>query len=215
MSESYYLGIELGSTRIKAVLIDESTGVVASGSHTWANQLVDGYWSYSLDAVWVGLREAYANLAGDFELKRGSTLTQVGCIGISAMMHGYLAFDAGDKLLAPFRTWRNTTTGPASEELTREFNFAMPQRWSGSHLYQAVLNGEAHVADIAHLTTLAGYVHWMLTGEKVLGVGDASGMLPIDAAHQWDQSRLDIFQGLLRAHGCELELTAILPLRGN
>ena len=203
----HFLGIELGSTRIKAVLIDESMAVVAQGSHTWANQLVGRYWSYSLDAVWAGLQEAYANLVSDF----GQAPT-IDCIGISAMMHGYLPFSADDGLLVPFRTWRNTTTERASDELTRELGFTMPQRWSGSHLYQAVLDGEPHVADIAHLTTLAGYVHWQLTGQKVLGVGDASGMFPIDPeTHQWDQGRVAIFQSLLKAHGCDLDLAAILP----
>jgi len=203
----HFLGIELGSTRIKAVLIDESMAVVAQGAYTWANQLVDGYWSYSLDAVWAGLQEAYANLVADF-----GQPPKIDCIGISAMMHGYLAFSADDQLLVPFRTWRNTTTEQASEQLTRELGFTMPQRWSGSHLFQAVLDGEPHVGSIAYLTTLAGYVHWQLTGQKVLGVGDASGMWPIDSTtHQWDQKRLAIVSSMLASLGCDLDLMAILP----
>ena len=211
MSQSYFLGIELGSTRIKAVLIDESMSVVATGSHTWENQLVDGVWSYALPDVWAGLRGAYTDLAADAAGIDGA-LTNLSCIGISAMMHGYLAFDAEGELLVPFRTWRNTSTGQASEELTQELGFTMPQRWSGSHLYQAVLNGEDHVSKIDFLTTLAGYVHWILTGQRVLGVGDASGMLPIDPiSHQWDQPRLQKVQALLDAHQAGIDLAKILP----
>lgn len=175
------LGIELGSTRIKAVLIDENHAPIASGGHDWENQLVDGIWTYRLEDVWEGIQNAYARLAADVEKQYGEKLQTVSGIGISAMMHGYLPFDANDKQLTGFRTWRNTITGPATEKLTGLFEFNIPQRWSIAHLYQAILNGEEHIKDIAFLTTLAGYVHWKLTGQKVLGVGDASGMFPIDS----------------------------------
>ena len=212
MADGMYLGIELGSTRIKAVLIDSTMAVVATGSHTWENQLVDGYWTYSLDDVWAGLRAAYADLAAAAQAATGQPLTTVDAIGISAMMHGYLAFDAQDQLLVPFRTWRNTTTGQAAEELTAALDFAIPQRWSIAHLYQAVLGGEAHVPAISFATTLAGYVHWQLTGQKVLGVGDASGMFPIDSStHQYDQSRLATTQRLLADHGVAWQLSDVLP----
>ena len=164
------LGVELGSTRIKSVVLDSAFQVKASGSHTWENRLQDGYWTYSLDDVWRGLNDAIGQMDG---------LTNVTAIGVSAMMHGYLAFDKNGELLVPFRTWRNTTTEQASAELTELFGFNIPQRWSIAHLYQAILNGETHVSDIAFMTTLAGYVHWQLTGEKVIGIGDASGMFPI------------------------------------
>ena len=171
------LGIELGSTRIKACLVGEDPSVVvAVGEHEWENQLVDGRWSYSIDDVWAGVRAAYADLVS----KLPETPTTYAAIGISAMMHGYLALDGGGEPLVPFRTWRNTSTGPAAEELTREFGVNIPLRWSIAHLYQAVLDDEPHVANIRHLTTLAGYVHAKLTGERVLGIGDASGMFPID-----------------------------------
>jgi len=211
MSFDYYLGIEFGSTRIKAQLIDDTYAVVATGSHTWENQLIEGQWSYRLEDVWTGVREAYAELAGEAERVLGHPLTTCAAIGVSAMMHGYLAFDESDELLVPFRTWRNTTTAQASEELTRKLNFTIPQRWSIAHLYQAVLNGEEHVSRIRHLTTLAGYVHFMLTGERVLGVGDASGMFPIGADNTWDQDRLDIVQTLVDEHHAGVDLDHILP----
>ena len=175
------LGIEFGSTRIKAVLVDGSHAPVAQGDFTWENQLKDGVWTYPLEAVHTGLQHAYAALAADVQAKYGQPLTTVGCIGISAMMHGYLAFDGADRLLVPFRTWRNTMTGPAAAELTEALGFNIPQRWSIAHFYQALLNGEGHLGELAFFTTLAGYVHWQLTGQKVLGVGDASGMFPIDS----------------------------------
>ena len=175
------LGIEFGSTRIKAVLVDGSHAPVAQGDFTWENQLKDGVWTYPLEAVHTGLQHAYAALAADVQAKYGQPLTTVGCIGISAMMHGYLAFDGADRLLVPFRTWRNTMTGPAAAELTEALGFNIPQRWSIAHFYQALLNGEGHLGELAFFTTLAGYVHWRLTGQKVLGVGDASGMFPIDS----------------------------------
>jgi sugar (pentulose or hexulose) kinase len=177
------LGIELGSTRIKACLIGESpTEVLATGAHEWQNQLVDGVWTYSLDAVWVGLQAAFAALAADSRSRHGVAPTELAGIGVSAMMHGYLAFDAAGELLTPFRTWRNTSTGAAAAELSEVLGVNIPLRWSIAHLHQAVLDGESHVPQIRSITTLAGYVHEALTGERVLGVGDASGMFPIDAA---------------------------------
>ncbi|MDE6693587.1 MAG: ATPase, partial [Muribaculaceae bacterium] len=176
------LGIELGSTRIKAVLIDENNNPIAQGSHQWENQLVDGLWTYSVEAVWYGMQDAYSNLRKDVLAKYDVEIENLAAIGISAMMHGYMAFDAEGKILAPFRTWRNTNTGEAAAKLSELFDFNIPLRWSISHLYQAILNGEKHVADISFLTTLAGYVHWRLTGENVIGVGDASGMIPVDPA---------------------------------
>ena len=175
------LGIEFGSTRIKAVLIDFDHKTVAQGNHEWENRLENNIWTYSLDDIHLGLQDAYANLAKDVEDKYGVKLTHIGAIGISAMMHGYMPFDKDGKLLTAFRTWRNTITGPAAEELSSLFDFNIPQRWSIAHLRQAMLNGEAHIPSIAHLTTLAGYIHWRLTGRKVLGVGEASGMFPIDS----------------------------------
>lgn len=177
------LGIELGSTRIKACLIgDDPSEVIASGSHEWENQLVDGVWTYALDDVWAGLQAAYADLVADARARHGVEPTAFAAVGISAMMHGYLAFDSSGELLAPFRTWRNTTTGDAATELTGLFGVNIPLRWSIAHLHQAVRDAEPHVAKIASLNTLAGYVHEQLTGRRVLGVGDASGMFPIDAA---------------------------------
>lgn len=176
------LGIEFGSTRIKAVLIGaDNAETIASGSHEWENQFVDGMWTYSLDAIWKGLQDCYQGLANDVKNKYGVTLRTTGSIGFSGMMHGYMAFDKNNEQLVPFRTWRNTITEEASEILSKAFDFNIPQRWSVAHLYQAILNGESHVKDIDFITTLAGYVHWKLTGKKVLGVGEASGMFPIDS----------------------------------
>lgn len=174
------LGIEFGSTRIKAVLIGEDKSPIASGSHDWENSLVDGIWTYSLEEIWSGLQDCYSKMAADVEEKYGAKITKLASIGFSAMMHGYMAFDKEGNLLVPFRTWRNTITEQASKELTELFGYPIPQRWSIAHLYQAILNGEEHVKDIAFQTTLAGYIHWQLCGEKVLGVGEASGMFPID-----------------------------------
>ena len=185
-----YLGIELGSTRIKAVLIDTSHRLIASGSHTWENQLENGIWTYALNDIWAGIRDCYARLAADVHGKYGVKLETIGGIGISAMMHGYMVFGEDDELLVPFRTWRNTNTGEAAKQLTTLFGFNIPLRWSVSHLYQAILNREPHVPEIQYLTTLAGYIHWQLTGEKVLGVGDASGMFPIDDATRGYDSRM-------------------------
>ncbi|MCL1929171.1 MAG: FGGY-family carbohydrate kinase [Treponema sp.] len=191
------LGIELGSTRIKAVLIDENHVPIASGGHDWENQLVDGIWTYSLDDVWKGLQSCFRNLAADVQNNYGTSLEKTGAIGFSAMMHGYIVFDKDEKQLVPFRTWRNTITEKASAELTEKFNFAIPQRWSIAHLYQAILNKESHVKDIAFITTLAGYVHYKLTGKKVLGIGDASGMFPIDSTNnKYHAKMLETFNGL-------------------
>lgn len=176
------LGIELGSTKIKAVLLTENFMQVASGSHDWESSYENGLWTYSLNAVWDGLRDCYRKLTDDVREQYGVELTKIGCIGVSAMMHGYLPFDRSGNLLVPFRTWQNTCTGAASTELSDLFQFNIPQRWSIAHLYQAILNGEDHVKDIAFLTTLAGYVHWQLTDRKVLGIDDASGMFPIDSS---------------------------------
>ena len=172
------LGIEFGSTRIKAVLIDDAYHTIAAGDYEWASHLEDGLWSYTQEEIWKGLQTAYARMAGDVETAYGERLTHVGHIGFSAMMHGYLAFDKSGELLVPFRTWQNTNTHEAHEKLSELFQYNIPERWSVAHLYQAVLNHEEHVSKVDYITTLAGYVHWKLTGEKVLGVGDASGMFP-------------------------------------
>ncbi|WP_062380396.1 xylulokinase [Demequina pelophila] len=206
------LGIELGSTRIKACLIGPDHAVIATGSHAWENQFVDRVWTYPLESVWEGLQAAFADLVANVEREHGVRLTSVGALGVSAMMHGYLAFDAQDELLVPFRTWRNTTTEAAASELTEVLGFNFPLRWSASHLYQAILDQEAHVPDVAFFTTLAGYVHWRLTGRKVLGVGDASGMFPIDpATRDYDADMLGRFQGLVDARQPGLDVRAILP----
>jgi sugar (pentulose or hexulose) kinase len=198
------LGIELGSTRIKACLIGEDHVTIASGSAEWDNELVDGRWTYSLEAVWDGLRTSYAALVADAEERHGVRPTRYAAMGVSAMMHGYLAFDADGELLVPFRTWRNTSTGEAAEQLSAALDFSVPLRWSIAHLYQAVLDGESHVAHIDHITTLAGYVHERLTGRSVLGVGDASGVFPIDpATRDYDADRLTRAQALV-----DQELTA-------
>ena len=206
------LGIELGSTRIKAVLIDENHTPIASGSYAWENKYEDGFWTYSLDEVWTGLQESYRELSEDVIGKFNFRLQTIGTFGFSAMMHGYLAFDKGGSLLVPFRTWRNTTTGQASVKLTELFQFNIPQRWSIAHLYQAILNGESHIHEIDHLTTLAGYVHWKLTGQKVLGVGEASGMFPIDnQTNYYIEHMLAQFNELLLQENISWELTDILP----
>ena len=210
--EKTALGIEFGSTRIKAVLIGPEHTPLAQGDYTWENQLHNGIWTYPLEQVWQGLQSAYAALAADVQQKYGCTLTKVGCIGISAMMHGYLAFDANGELLVPFRTWRNTITGAAAEELTAAFGFNIPQRWSIAHLYQAMLNKEEHLSKLDFFTTLAGYVHWRLTGHKVLGVGDASGMFPIDSTTGgYDAAMLQKFNTMAAAKGYAVNLNALLP----
>lgn len=206
------LGIEFGSTRIKAVLIDKEHRPIASGSHDWQNQLVDGIWSYSEEAIWGGLQDCYAKLLSDVEAKYGVVIKKLAAIGFSGMMHGYLAFDKNKNLLVPFRTWRNTITGQAADKLTEVLNFNIPQRWSIAHLYQAILNDEAHVKDIDYFTTLAGYIHWTLTGEKVLGIGEASGMFPIDSAKRdYDAEMIAKFDALPEVARYSWKLEEILP----
>jgi len=206
------LGIELGSTRIKAVLIDTQHRPIASGNHEWENRLENGVWTYRLDDVWTGLQACFQNLSQDVQNQYGVPLTKVGALGVSAMMHGYLAFDKNDELLTPFRTWRNTTTGQAAGELTGLLGFNIPQRWSIAHLYQAILNGEDHVGKISFLTTLAGYVHWRLTGQKVLGVGDASGMFPIDSdICDFNAGMVAKFDQKIAARGFSWKLRDLLP----
>ena len=207
-----FLGIELGSTRIKGVLIDEKGAPLAAGSYEWENQYVDGIWTYSLEEVWKGMQGCYQNLLKDVKEQYGVTVTKIGSMGLSAMMHGYLAFDKEDNLLVPFRTWRNTITEEAASKLTKEFNYNIPQRWSIAHLYQAILNKEEHVKDVAFFTTLAGYVHFKLTGRRVLGVGDASGMFPIDIkSGDYDKTMIDKFNKLTEAEGFAWKLEDILP----
>ena len=201
------LGIELGSTRIKAVLIDENHIPIASGDYEWENRLVDGIWTYPMELIHRGVQTCFQRLKADVQAKYGVELTTVGAMGVSAMMHGYLPFDKDGNQLAEFRTWRNTITGEAAEKLTELFHFNIPQRWSIAHLYQAILNGEAHVKDIAHLTTLAGYLHWRFTGERVMGVGEASGMFPIDSKTlDYDEEMVRKFNDLTG-----MDLRAILP----
>ncbi len=190
------LGIEFGSTRIKAVLIDDNGTVLAVGGYDWENSLKNGIWTYSMDEIYAGLKGSYASLKADVKEKYGITLKRLKAIGISGMMHGYLPFDSKGELLADFRTWRNTITAQAAERLTKEFNFNIPQRWSIAHLYQAILNGEEHVKDIAYFTTLAGFIHTLLTGEKVLGIGEASGMFPMNG-NGYDEAMLTKFDDLL------------------
>ena len=206
------LGIEFGSTRIKAVLVDENHTTIATGAHDWENQLVDGIWTYSLDAIWNGLQDCYAKLAQDVQKEYGVVITKLAGLGFSGMMHGYMAFDENDELLVPFRTWRNTITGAAASELTSVFNFNIPQRWSIAHLYQAILNNEEHVEKIKFFTTLAGYIHWKLTGEKVLGVGEASGMFPIDSkTRDFNAKMLEQFNALENVKKYPWTLDEILP----
>ena len=207
-----YLGIEFGSTRIKAILIDESANVVASGAHDWENRLDNGIWTYTLDDIREGLQDAYAKVAADYKRVTGEPLTTVGSMGISAMMHGYMPFDESGKLLVPFRTWRNTITAEASEKLSELFGFNIPQRWSIAHLYQAILNGEEHVGDIKSVLTLAGYIQWILTGRKVVGVGEASGMFPIDSnTCGYDAKMLAQFDELVADKGFGWKLGDVLP----
>lgn len=206
------LGLEFGSTRIKAVLIDEEHHPIASGDHEWENRLDNGIWTYTLDDIWTGLCDSYEKMAKDVKEKYDVVLTDIGAIGFSAMMHGYMAFDRDGELLVPFRTWRNSTTGQSAKALTELFQYNIPERWSIAHLYQAILNEEEHVKDIAYITTLAGYIHWQLTGEKVLGVGDASGMFPIDPeTKDYDQKKIDQFDELIAEKGYGWKLREILP----
>lgn len=206
------LGIEFGSTRIKCALIDEDCNPIAQGSHTWENQLIDGLWTYSIDDIWTGLQDCYAQLRADVKEKYSVEIEILASMGVSAMMHGYMPFNKDGKILVPFRTWRNTNTGKAAAALSELFDFNIPLRWSISHLYQAILNNEPHVKDITFFTTLAGYIHWQLTGEKVLGIGDASGMLPIDPElKDFNRTMMDKFQKIIDPYGFPWKLADILP----
>lgn len=206
------LGIELGSTRIKAVLVNEKNQPIASGSHEWENQLVNNIWTYSEEAIWTGIQESYQDMVKDVKEKYGVPVKKLAAIGFSAMMHGYMPFNEAGELLVPFRTWRNTMTEKASEELTELFQYHIPQRWSIAHLYQAMLNQEPHVKGITFMTTLEGYVHWKLTGEKVLGVGEGSGMFPIDMEiKNYDPKCLAAFDKLAAPYGFPWKLEEILP----
>ena len=206
------LGIELGSTRIKAVLIDQENKPIAQGSHTWENQLVDGLWTYSIEAIWSGLQDCYADLRANVKNLYGIEIETLAAIGVSAMMHGYMPFNKKEEILVPFRTWRNTNTGRAAAALSELFFYNIPLRWSISHLYQAILDNESHVNEIDFLTTLAGYVHWQITGEKVLGIGDASGMLPIDpTTHNYSAEMVAKFDKLIAPKEYSWKLEDILP----
>lgn len=206
------LGIEFGSTRIKAVLIDGDNKPIAQGSHEWENSLVDGLWTYSIEEIWYGLQDCYADMLKDVKAQYDCVVENLTAIGISAMMHGYMAFDENDKILVPFRTWRNTNTGQAAAKLSELFVYNIPLRWSISHLYQCILEDNSHVKDIKFLTTLAGYIHWQLTGEKVLGVGDASGMLPIDPeTKDYNAEMVSKFDKLVAPKGYPWKLLDILP----
>ena len=206
------VGIEFGSTRIKAVLVGQDGSPLAAGGHTWENRYENGIWTYRLDDIWGGLQDAFAELQKDVEKQFGAPLKTVGAIGFSAMMHGYMAFDKDGELLVPFRTWRNTITEEAADILTEKFSFNVPQRWSIAHLYQAMLNKEEHLSNLSFFTTLAGYIHWKLTGEKVLGIGDASGMFPIDSAtRDYDEKMVSCFDGLVEADGYSWRLKDVLP----
>ena len=206
------LGIEFGSTRIKAVLIDEANVPIAQGSHEWENQLVNGLWTYTTESVWYGLQSCYADLRANVLKEYDVEIEHLAAIGISAMMHGYMAFDKNDKIQVPFRTWRNTNTGAAAAELSSLFKFNIPLRWSISHLYQCILDKEPHVGDITFLTTLAGYVHWKLTGKKVLGIGDASGMIPVDPnTKDYSAEMVEKFDALVAPKKFKWKLKDILP----
>ena len=206
------LGIEFGSTRIKAVLIDENNTPIAQGSHEWENQLIDGLWTYSIEAIWNGVQNCYADLRANVKAQYDTEIERLASIGVSAMMHGYMAFNEKEEILASFRTWRNTNTGAAAAELSKLFNFNIPLRWSISHIYQAILNKEEHVKDITYLTTLAGYIHWQITGKKVLGIGDASGMLPIDSTTKnYCADMVEKFDKLVEPYGYSWKLNDILP----
>ncbi len=206
------LGIEFGSTRIKAVLVDDNNVPIASGSHDWENRYVDGIWTYTLEDIWTGLQDAYKNMADDVRNQYDIELETIGAIGFSAMMHGYMPFNKEGELLVPFRTWRNNITEDASSRLTELFNYHIPQRWSIAHLYQAILNGEPHVKDIDFFTTLEGYIHWQLTGEKVLGIGEASGMFPIDLeTKDYNARMINQFDALVAAKGFPWKLSDLLP----
>nr|MCR4842900.1 ATPase [Eubacterium sp.] len=206
------LGIELGSTRIKAVLTDLGGKVLAMGFSDWENSLVDGIWTYSLDEIHAGVKGCYASLRENVEREYGVMLTTVGGIGISAMMHGYMAFDKEGTLLSPFQTWRNSNTQASADALTELFDFNIPLRWTIAHLYQRILDNEPHVKDIDFVTTLDSYIHRVLTGEKVTGIGDASGIFPVDSdAHDYDQGMVDKFDELIAGRGYSWKLRDVLP----
>ena len=206
------LGIEFGSTRIKVVLIDKDHHPIASGSHDWENRLENNIWTYTLEDIWSGLQDSYKNLVNDVKEKYDITLTKVGSIGFSAMMHGYMAFDKDGELLVPFRTWRNTMTEEASEKLTEAFSYHIPQRWSIAHLYQAILKGEPHVKDIDYIATLEAYVHWKLTGKRVLGIGDVAGMFPVDSTtRDYNEKMVQQFDEQVASYGFPWKLRGILP----
>ena len=206
------LGIEFGSTRIKAVLVDGNNAPIASGGHEWENRLENGIWTYSLEDIWTGIQDCYQDLVKDVKEKYGTELTEIGALGISAMMHGYMPFNKEGELLVPFRTWRNNITGEASERLMELFNYNIPQRWSIAHLYQAILNKEEHVKDIDYVTTLEAYVHWKLTGRRILGIGDAAGMFPVDStALDYNQEMIDKFDALVAPYNFPWKLRDILP----
>lgn len=206
------LGIEFGSTRIKAVLIGPDHAPIAQGVHEWENRLENGLWTYSETDIWEGVRHCYADLRNNVKVQYGVEISRLGAIGISAMMHGYMPFDAEGNLLVPFRTWRNTNTGEAAKILSDLFNFNIPLRWSISHLYQAMLNKEPHIDKTVFFTTLAGYVHWKLTGEKVLGIGDASGMFPIDPeTHGYDAAMAGKMDSLIADRGLKMKICDLLP----
>jgi sugar (pentulose or hexulose) kinase len=202
----------LGSTRIKTVLIDADHKPIAAGSHDWENSYENNIWTYSLEAIWKGVQDSYSKMIDDVKKQYGVTLKTTGAIGFSGMMHGYLVFDKNGNLLTPFRTWRNTITGEASEALTDLFNYPIPQRWSIAHLYQAILNQEGHINEIAHITTLAGYIHWKLTGQQVLGVGEASGVFPIDlGTKKFNTKMIEQFNQLSSVRNLAWRLENILP----
>ena len=205
-----FLGIELGSTRIKACLIDDTYFPIASGSYEWENKLENGYWTYDIEDVHIGVRECFSDLRRDVIEKYKVKITKLSSIGISGMMHGYLVFDKNMKLLTPFRTWRNTTTETAAKKLSSLFNFNIPQRWSIAHLYQAILNNEAHVPEIAHITTLSGYIHYLLTGKHEIGVSEGSGMFPF-IGRDFDGEKLDMFDELIADKGFTWKIRDILP----
>lgn len=206
------LGIEFGSTRIKAVLVDDKNQPIASGGHEWENRYENGVWTYSLEDIWTGIQDCYQDMAKDVKAKYDVELESVGALGISAMMHGYMPFNKKGELLVPFRTWRNNITAEASEKLMELFNYNIPQRWSIAHLYQAILNGEEHVKDIDYIATLEAYVHWKLTGKRVLGIGDAAGMFPIDTTKaDYNQEMVDKFDELVAPYGFSWKFRDIMP----
>ena len=214
LSNKTALGIEFGSTRIKAVLVDNTNAPIASGSHEWENRYENGVWTYSLEDIWTGIQDCYQDLVKDVKQKYDVELESVGALGISAMMHGYMPFNKAGELMVPFRTWRNNITGEASEKLSELFQYNIPQRWSIAHLYQAILNGEEHVKDIDYITTLEAYVHWQLTGQRVLGIGDVAGMFPVDSSTKdYNETMIQQFDELVTPYGFPWKLRVWLPDR--